>query len=105
MRLIKRFCSPGSMVCGSDSYNGWRYCQGLGQLQQRHVPIALCTSSLKRSCDAVLSTTGLAAFFPDDRRTTLDNVTQGKPHPSPYIRAAELTLGLRPSECVALEDR
>jgi HAD superfamily hydrolase (TIGR01509 family) len=32
-----------------------------------------------------------------------DDVTQGKPHPEPYLRAAEL-LGVDPNHCVAIED-
>jgi mannitol-1-/sugar-/sorbitol-6-phosphatase len=34
---------------------------------------------------------------------TANMVTNGKPHPEPYARGAEL-LGLRPEECVVLED-
>jgi mannitol-1-/sugar-/sorbitol-6-phosphatase len=34
---------------------------------------------------------------------TANMVTNGKPHPEPYTRGAEL-LGLRPEECVVLED-
>ena len=32
-----------------------------------------------------------------------DHVTQGKPHPEPYLRAAH-ALGVEPGACVAVED-
>jgi beta-phosphoglucomutase-like phosphatase (HAD superfamily) len=32
-----------------------------------------------------------------------DDVTNGKPHPEPYLRAAEL-LGVAPEDCLAFED-
>jgi len=32
-----------------------------------------------------------------------DDVTKGKPHPEPYLRAAEL-LGVAPEDCLAFED-
>ncbi len=34
---------------------------------------------------------------------TADDVTQGKPHPEPYLRAAE-ELGVTPADCVVIED-
>ncbi len=32
-----------------------------------------------------------------------DDVTQGKPHPEPYLKGAEL-LGMKPRECLVIED-
>jgi sugar-phosphatase len=34
---------------------------------------------------------------------TSDDVTNGKPHPEPYLRGAQ-KLGLRPAECLVIED-
>jgi sugar-phosphatase len=34
---------------------------------------------------------------------TADDVTNGKPHPEPYLKGAEL-LGFKPGECLAIED-
>lgn len=34
---------------------------------------------------------------------TADEVTNGKPHPEPYLKGAEL-LGVNPAECVVIED-
>ena len=38
-----------------------------------------------------------------EKFVTAEGVTQGKPHPEPYLRGASL-LGLRPEECVVIED-
>jgi mannitol-1-/sugar-/sorbitol-6-phosphatase len=38
-----------------------------------------------------------------ERMVTADDVTQGKPHPQPYLKGAEI-LGLNPVDCVVLED-
>ena len=64
---------------------------------------ASCTSSFRVSCGAVMDGTGLAEFFPEDRRTTLDDVKVAKPDPEAYLRAAG-TIGVPAMECVALED-
>jgi sugar-phosphatase len=34
---------------------------------------------------------------------TADDVTNGKPHPEPYVKGAQL-LGVNPAECMAIED-
>jgi len=34
---------------------------------------------------------------------TADDVTNGKPHPEPYLKGAEL-LGMKPAECLVIED-
>jgi sugar-phosphatase len=38
-----------------------------------------------------------------DRMVTAESVTEGKPHPAPYLAGAAL-LGIRPEECVVFED-
>jgi len=64
------------------------------------VPCALVSSSLRPVVDAVLDAVGRHHFA-----TTVsgDDVERTKPHPDPYLLAAEL-LGVRPDDCVALED-
>ena len=59
----------------------------LQALQRSGVPVALCTSSLRDSCDAVLTATRLDEFFPAPRRTTLDDVPAGQSKPRPEVRA------------------
>lgn len=72
-------------------------------LAEKGVPIAVCTSSFRESAAAVLAGTGLARLFPEERRTTFDDVENAKPDAEPYLRAAG-TLGLPPSAMVAIED-
>ena len=64
------------------------------------VPCALVSSSLRRVVDAVLDAVGRAHFA---ATVSGDDVERTKPHPDPYLLAAEL-LGVPTSACVALED-
>jgi HAD superfamily hydrolase (TIGR01509 family) len=72
----------------------------LAALRELEVPCALVTMSWRRFVDPVLR-----ALPPDsfDVLVCGDEVAHGKPHPEPYLRAAEL-LGLAPGETVAIED-
>jgi len=64
-------------------------------------PVGLVTSAYRSEVDPVLDVTGLRAAF--SAVVSLDDVTNGKPHPEPYLRAAEL-LDVAPSKLVVLED-
>lgn len=64
-------------------------------------PVGLVTSAYRSEVDPVLDVTGLRAAF--SALVFLEDVTNGKPHPEPYLRAASL-LGVAPSELVVLED-
>lgn len=64
------------------------------------VPNALVTMSWQPLARAVADALPGSPFAV---LVTGDEVTHGKPHPEPYLRAAEL-LGVAPQECVALED-
>lgn len=72
----------------------------LADLREHGVPTALVTMSWRRFADAVVE-----ALPPDsfDVIVAGDEVANGKPHPEPYERAAEL-LGVATTECVAIED-
>jgi mannitol-1-/sugar-/sorbitol-6-phosphatase len=61
---------------------------------------AIVTSSTRRLLLARLGAAGLPV---PQRIISGDDVERGKPDPEPYRRGAEL-LGLRPKECVVLED-
>ncbi len=61
------------------------------------VPQALVTMSYEPIAAPV------AAALPFAAVVTGDRVTHGKPHPEPYLRAAEL-LGVEASDCLAIED-
>jgi mannitol-1-/sugar-/sorbitol-6-phosphatase len=45
----------------------------------------------------------LAGIPPPDIMITADDVANGKPHPEPYLKGAEL-LGVNPKECLVVED-
>jgi mannitol-1-/sugar-/sorbitol-6-phosphatase len=45
----------------------------------------------------------LAGIPVPDILVTADDVADGKPHPEPYLRGAEL-LGVKPAECLVVED-
>ncbi len=66
-------------------------------LDQAMVPQALVTMSYAAIAAPVAAALSFAATV------TGDQVTNGKPHPEPYLRAAEL-LGVNIAECVAIED-
>lgn len=72
----------------------------LADLMAAGVPCALVTMSYRRFAEAVLLHAPDGAF---DVVITGDEVTHSKPHPEPYLRAAE-ALGVDIRECVAIED-
>jgi HAD superfamily hydrolase (TIGR01509 family) len=65
------------------------------------VPIGLVSAATRDEIDPVLRAAGLDGLF--GVVVSSGDVTQGKPHPEPYERAAEL-LGLLPRDVVAFED-
>ena len=64
-------------------------------------PMAIVTSSSRRSAERNLSLAGIRARF--DTILTLDDVSRGKPSPDLYLLAAT-RLGFAPQACVAVED-
>ncbi|MBN8206734.1 HAD family phosphatase [Microbacterium esteraromaticum] len=72
----------------------------LRSLHDAGVPLVLVTSSTRRWVDAVASQVDFSLFT---HTISADDVALAKPHPEPYLRAAEL-LGRAPSECVVFED-
>jgi HAD superfamily hydrolase (TIGR01509 family) len=64
------------------------------------IPSALVTMSYERFVAPIL-----AQLPPETFRVVVtgDRVSQGKPHPEPYLTAAA-ALGVAPTECVAVED-
>jgi HAD superfamily hydrolase (TIGR01509 family) len=72
----------------------------LAALADAGVPCALVTMSYRVLADAVTAAAPAGLF-----RVVVcgDEVTHGKPHPEPYLRAAEL-LGVDVTRCVAVED-
>lgn len=72
----------------------------LADLRERGVPTALVTMSVRRMAEQIVSHIPFDAF---DVIVSGDEVTEAKPHPEPYLRAAEL-LGVDPVDAVAIED-
>ena len=72
----------------------------LTALRKERIPCALVTMSWTRFADAVVRALPPGSF---DAVITGDEVTNGKPHPEPYLAAAA-ALGVRAKDCVAIED-
>lgn len=66
-------------------------------LADADVPQALVTMSYRSIAEPVI------AALPFDAVVTGDSVSRGKPHPEPYLVAAEL-LGVDAQQCIAVED-
>jgi HAD superfamily hydrolase (TIGR01509 family) len=69
-------------------------------LRKRGVKTALVTMSLRRMAQQVVDAIDFDAF---DVIVAGDDVLRGKPHPEPYLLAAE-RLGMKPEDCIAFED-
>lgn len=72
----------------------------LAELKERGIPTALVTMSVRRMAEQIVAHIPFDAF---DVIVGGDEVTEAKPHPEPYLRAAEL-LGVDASDAVAIED-
>lgn len=72
----------------------------LSELKRKRIKTALVTMSMHRMAEEVVNRIPFQAF---DVIIGGDDVTRGKPFPDPYLQAAE-ALGVRPEDCVALED-
>lgn len=79
---------PGAVAC-------------LETLTRLGIPQALATSSSRRYAEKKLGHHGLLDHF--QTLVTGDQVSQGKPHPEPYLTAAA-RLDLPPAACIAFED-
>ncbi|TWT67725.1 Phosphorylated carbohydrates phosphatase [Posidoniimonas polymericola] len=64
------------------------------------LPRCVVTSGSRRYADRILGEIGLDGF---QFKITADDVTNGKPHPEPYLLAAE-RFGVAPDEMLVLED-
>jgi len=73
----------------------------LDALQATECPMAIVTSSSRRTADSHLALAGIRDRF--EMILTRDDVTRGKPSPDLYLLAAS-RLGLSPELCVAVED-
>ena len=72
----------------------------LEALREASVPTALVTMSIRAMADDIIGAIPFPAF---DVVVTGDSVEHAKPHPQPYLLAAE-QLGVDIADCIALED-
>jgi HAD superfamily hydrolase (TIGR01509 family) len=72
----------------------------LAALRANDVPCALVTMSWRRFVEPVVRMLPAGSF---DVLVCGDEVSHGKPHPEPYLRAAEL-VGFAPGDTLAIED-
>ena len=72
----------------------------LSELREAGVKTALVTMSVRRMAEHVAAQLGFDGF---DTVVSGDDVTHAKPHPEPYLVAAE-RLGVDPAACIAIED-
>ena len=70
-------------------------------LKNNGYKVALATATAPERTEKYLSRLGLYQYF--DKIICASMVSKGKPEPDIYIKAAE-ELGLKPEECLALED-
>lgn len=73
----------------------------VAELRVAAIPIAVASSSHRMWVEAALSGAGLREHF--EHTTAGDEVSNGKPSPEIYLKAAE-QLGLDPADCIAVED-
>ena len=73
----------------------------LSYLKEKGIKVALATATAKPLAEKYLERVGLLKYF--DAVASAKQVEHGKPAPDIYIYAASL-LGLKPEECIALED-
>lgn len=95
------------LIAGVERHNresGVRWRPGaLALIEMLHtagVPCAIVTMSYRSLAEAVIQ------FLPEGSISALvtgDEVTHGKPHPEPYLRAARM-LGVDPTHCIGIED-
>ena len=73
----------------------------LSYLKEKGIAVALATATPKDRAEEYLRRVGLLQYF--DEVVSARMVKNGKPAPDIYLFAAE-KLGLKPEECMALED-
>lgn len=65
------------------------------------VPMAIATGGTRFVIEKTLKAVGISDWF--DEVVTADDVSEGKPAPDVFLRAAKL-MGVSPTRCLALED-
>ena len=71
------------------------------RLKEHNVPLALATSSRQAKMKMVMEKVGLFSYF--DAIVTAEDVTNGKPAPEIFLKAASM-LDVMPGDCIVFED-
>ena len=71
------------------------------EAKRRGLPCGIATGGSKLQVEPAMKSSGVWDFF--HVVVTCDDVSEGKPHPETFLRAAEL-LGVEPAFCVGFED-
>jgi len=75
----------------------------LEKLAADGIPYCLASSGTHERIRVALRTTGLAAYFPEARIFSAQDVRHGKPSPDLFLHAARV-LGVPPDRCAVVED-
>ena len=75
----------------------------LRSAQAAGLPCAVATGGNRATAAATLGAIGLAGDFPPGKVVAAEDTDRHKPHPAPYLLAAE-RLGVAPTGCDAYED-
>jgi len=91
--LIRRVREGGAKLPGVDA--------AIAKCRDQGLRLALASSSARRIIDATLDRLALTDTF--EVIASAEDDRYGKPHPSVFLRTAEL-LGVAPTECLVFED-
>lgn len=72
-------------------------------LEALSLPYCVASNAPLNKVGLCLDTTGLAKFFPEDRRFSAYQIEKWKPEPDLFLMAAE-AIGIEPVHCAVLED-
>lgn len=75
--------------------------KAIAEFHREHLPMAIATGSLRWVAERILNSLGIRDWF--QAIVGAEDVTNPKPAPDTYLRAAEL-LGVDPQRCHAFED-
>ena len=73
----------------------------LSKLKSEGYKIAVCSNSVRQSVEAMMKLSALEGYL--DEMVSNEDVINGKPDPEMYLKAMDM-LGVRPEECIILED-
>jgi HAD superfamily hydrolase (TIGR01509 family) len=73
----------------------------LSKLKAEGYAIAVCSNSVRQSVEAMMKLAALEPYL--DEMLSNEDVSAGKPDPEMYLKAMA-TIGLKPEECLILED-